>query len=122
MLLLDPLPLLAALLLALALDALLGDPAWLYRRIPHPVALIGRLLAALEARWLDPAASPPEQRRRGRRAVLLLLALAVATGLALQQLCLLHPHGWLAVGILMSTTLAWRSLHQHVQAVASALD
>jgi adenosylcobinamide-phosphate synthase len=122
MLLLDALPLLAALLLALALDALLGDPAWLYRRIPHPVAAIGRLLAALEARWLDPAASPPEQRRRGRRAVLLLLALAAATGLALQQLCLLLPHGWLALGVLMSTALAWRGLHEHVQAVASALD
>ena len=37
MLLTDPAPLLQALLLALALDALIGDPAWLYRRLPHPV-------------------------------------------------------------------------------------
>ena len=41
MLLTDPATLLQALLLALALDALIGDPAWLYRRVPHPVALIG---------------------------------------------------------------------------------
>ena len=42
MLLLDPAPLLASLLLALALDALAGDPDWLYRRLPHPVVVIGR--------------------------------------------------------------------------------
>ena len=33
MLLIDPGTLLPALLLALALDALIGDPAWLYRRL-----------------------------------------------------------------------------------------
>ncbi len=107
---------------ALALDALLGDPAWLYRRLPHPVVAMGRLLTALEARALDPAAAPATQRRRGRQAVLLLVALSAAAGLLLQTLCLLLPHGWLALGVLMSTALAWRGLHEHVQAVARALD
>jgi adenosylcobinamide-phosphate synthase len=45
MLLTEPTTLLPALLLALALDALIGDPAWLHRRLPHPVALIGGAIA-----------------------------------------------------------------------------
>ena len=28
--------------MALAFDALIGDPDWLWRRLAHPVALIGR--------------------------------------------------------------------------------
>ncbi len=122
MLLIDPAPLLAALLLALALDALAGDPAALYRRLPHPVVLIGRALTALEARWLDPAAAPATLRRRGRAASLLVIAASAASGLALQALCLLLPHGWLALALLMSTLLAWRGLDQHVAAVAAGLD
>ena len=37
----------AILLLALAIDIAFGDPAWLYRRLPHPVAAIGRLITPL---------------------------------------------------------------------------
>jgi adenosylcobinamide-phosphate synthase len=122
MLLIAPAPLLTTLLLALALDALIGDPAWLYRRLPHPVALIGRALAALETRWLDPAASAAAQRRRGAAASLLVIAASTAIGLALQTLCQALPYGWLALALLMSTLLAWRGLDRHVAAVASGLE
>ncbi len=122
MLLVTAAPLLAALLLALALDALAGDPPWLYRRLPHPVVLMGRMLAALEVRWLDPGAAAASQRRRGIAANLLVLAASTAAGLALQALCLALPWGWLPLAILMSTLLAWRGLDQHVAAVACGLE
>jgi adenosylcobinamide-phosphate synthase len=121
-LLLDATPLLAALLLALALDALSGDPEWLYRRLPHPVAVIGRATAALEARWLDPAAPARQQRRRGLAASLVVVAAGALVGLALQSLCLRLPHGWVALGVLMSSLIAFRGLHQHVAAVAGGLE
>ncbi|UUZ92971.1 cobalamin biosynthesis protein [Paenibacillus sp. P25] len=35
-------------LAALVLDWLIGDPAW--KRLPHPVILLGRLITALEKR------------------------------------------------------------------------
>ena len=95
MLLIDPWPLLASLLLALVLDALLGDPAWLWRRLPHPVVAIGRLTQALEARWLDPAASGAAQRRRGCAASLLVIAASVAVAVVLQEICRRLPQGWL---------------------------
>src|SRR5918994_6337713 len=122
MLLLDTTPLLAGLLLALAIDALTGDPDWLYRRLPHPVVVIGRATASLEARWVDPAGPPRQQRRRGLAVSLVVIAASTAAGLALQSLCLRLPYGWLALGLLMSTLIAWRGLHQHVAAVAAGLE
>ncbi|MGH6921596.1 MAG: cobalamin biosynthesis protein, partial [Geminicoccaceae bacterium] len=61
MLLIDPRFLLGSLLLALALDALVGDPRWLWRRLPHPVAAMGRAIGWLEERRLDGAAPAAAQ-------------------------------------------------------------
>ena len=33
---------------ALLLDALFGEPEWIWRRVPHPAVLMGRTV-----RWLD---------------------------------------------------------------------
>ena len=38
-------------LLALVFDALLGEPKGLYRRLPHPIVVMGRLAARWEARF-----------------------------------------------------------------------
>ena len=48
---LDSTPLILA--LALAIDRLVGDPAWLWRRVPHPIVLMGHLI-----NWLDQLAHP----------------------------------------------------------------
>jgi adenosylcobinamide-phosphate synthase len=121
MLLTDPDTLLQALLLALALDALIGDPAWLYRRVPHPVVVIGRAIAGLERRWLDLDQAPRVLRRRGLLLGLAIAAASALVGLGLQWLCLQIPLGWLLLGLLMSSLLAQRGLYQHVSAVAEGL-
>ena len=71
MLLMDPAPLLGALLLAMAVDALFGDPRWLWRHLAHPVVGMGWIIARLEGRWLDPAMPAADQARRGLIASLL---------------------------------------------------
>jgi adenosylcobinamide-phosphate synthase len=85
------------------------------------VVLIGRGTAWLEARWLDPWAPAGVQRRRGRDTSLVMIAASAVLALALQALCLWLPYGWLALGVLMSSLLAFRGLHQHVAAVADGL-
>ena len=122
MLLTDPATLLHALLLALALDALIGDPAWLYRRVPHPVALMGCTIAWLERRWLDLSQPPSILRRRGLLLGALVVAVSALAGLGLQWLCLQMPLGWLLLGLLMSSLVAQRGLYQHVAAVAAGLN
>jgi adenosylcobinamide-phosphate synthase len=122
MLLMDPRLLFGSLLLALALDACLGDLGWLWRRVPHPVVLMGRAIARLEERWLDLATPAVMQARRGRDASLLVIGASVLFALAVQELCIRLPLGWLLLGLAMSTLIAARGLHDHVAAVATALE
>jgi adenosylcobinamide-phosphate synthase len=117
----DPPLVLAALLLALVLDGVIGDPPALYRRVPHPVVAIGRLVARLEARWLAPGLLGRELRRRGRAAGLIVAGVALLIGAGLQALCLALPLGWLWLGIAMSSLVALRGLHDHVARVADGL-
>jgi adenosylcobinamide-phosphate synthase len=121
MLLTDPATLVHALLLALALDALIGDPAWLYRRALHPVVVIGRAISALERRWLELAQPPSVLRRRGLRLSLLIVLASALVGLGLQWFCLQAPLGWLLLGLLMTSLVAQRGLYEHVAAVATGL-
>ncbi len=115
-------PLLAALVLALAVDALLGEPARLYRRVPHPVAVLGSLITALERRLWQEGQPQPRRRDAGRVLVVLLLAVATAVGLAATWLLHQGLAGWVATGLLASALLAQRSLTDHVLAVARGLE
>ena len=114
-------PTLTALLVALIADAVLGEPAWLYRRIAHPVALIGAAIAGLERRLLRPEANPAGKRLAGMLLLACLVAAACATGWLLGAAARLLPAGWIAEGLVMSTLLAQRSLVQHVAAVGRGL-
>ncbi|MBK0329578.1 cobalamin biosynthesis protein [Rhodobacteraceae bacterium F11138] len=100
-----------SLMLALLLDAALGEPRWLWSRLPHPAVLMGRLVAALD-RSLNRGAV---QRLGGLAAVLLLGFVAIVLGYALSAL------GPLVEIPCVAILLAQRSLVQHVQAVADAL-
>ncbi|WP_334191513.1 adenosylcobinamide-phosphate synthase CbiB [Pararhodobacter sp.] len=107
----------ASMLIAMAIDAAIGWPDALYRRIGHPVTWIGALITALEARLNHGAA------RRAKGVLTALLVIGLTGGLAALVLALL-PGGW--IGTLVAGVLAWplvaiRSMHQHVAAVARPL-
>ena len=101
------------LLLALLLDAALGEPRWLWSRAPHPAVVMGRTVAWLDARL---------NRGAGRRAkgALALAALALGgwtAGAAVESI----PLGPLPETLAAAILLAQRSLVEHVRAVAHAL-
>ncbi|QQA43188.1 adenosylcobinamide-phosphate synthase CbiB [Pelagovum pacificum] len=101
-----------ALLLAALLDAVAGEPRWLWSRVPHPVVIAGRLID-----WLDGALNRGGFARVGGMAATLgLCGLAVTLGLLLAAL-----PGALAEVIVGAILLAQRSLVTHVAAVAQAL-
>lgn len=110
-----------AMVVAMAVDALLGWPAWLFARIEHPVTWLGGLIAGIDTA-LNRASDPPALRRAaGVAGALAVIALSVALGWALQSLL---PSGWVhivLIGILAWPLVALRSLHDHVAAVATPL-
>ncbi|MEM1162991.1 MAG: adenosylcobinamide-phosphate synthase CbiB [Pseudomonadota bacterium] len=109
---LDPVFLLL-LAVALLLDALLGEPDWLWNRVPHPVVAMGRLIDRLETLMNKGA----QRRVAGIAALALLLLL---TG-AVAAIPVLLPNGWIIDVLLGAVLLAHRSLVQHVGAVADGL-
>ena len=110
------------LLAALALDGLVGDPDWLWRRLTHPIVLIGRLITWLERRLNRETAGEGLRRFAGVLAVFVLVGLAGALGLGLAMAAQAVPLGWLAEIGVVAVLLAQRSLFEHVGRVADRLD
>ena len=102
------------LLIALLLDAIFGDPDWLWSRLPHPAAVMGRLVGLLD-RLLNRGAS---RQAKGIFSLALLIAIAVLLGQTIRAL----PFGPAFEILLAAILLAQNSLMRHVSAVARALD
>jgi adenosylcobinamide-phosphate synthase len=112
-----------AVLLALAVDRLWGEPPARW----HPVVWMGHYLGAMGRRvapsFNAPAPRPAAVLVRGALAWLLGAALVVALAAALVALVTSWAWWWqaLALGLLLKPLLAWRMLRDEVQAVESAL-
>ena len=110
-------------LAALALDAALGWPAWLYRRIGHPVGAFAAIIGWCERAWNRPTHSDGTRRIAGIATVLILAGLAGGIAFAL-ELLLIRVFGgwaWIAIALCAAPGLAQRSLFHHVRAVRDAL-
>ncbi len=102
------------LLLALILDAIIGEPRIIWDRIPHPAVLMGSAVDFLDRKLNRGAA----QKAKGILALVALLIIGFCIGYAIK---LLPDQG--IVGVVIATILlAHRSLVSHVSAVRRALD
>ena len=111
----------AIILVAMAIDALIGWPARLYAVVGHPVTWIGALIAKLDA-WLNIEETDPGKRRLAGIATAVIV-IAIAADLA-WMISWFLPEGW--IGVLIGGVLAWpfiaiHSMHGHVRAVAQPL-
>lgn len=124
----DPLPLLiltasaiatrcGILLVAMAMDWLIGEPDTLWRRVPHPVVVFGRGISFLDRLWNRKQSDKGRQRRiRGACAIAILCVIAGLAGI------LLSFGGPILACLVLAILLAARSLDEHIRAVAKALD
>ncbi|SCM69741.1 adenosylcobinamide-phosphate synthase CbiB [Donghicola eburneus] len=101
----------AALILAMALDAVMGEPKALWDRVPHPAVLMGRTID-----WADKRFNKGEDKRqKGVIALgLLILFWIVIAGI-------LSSFGWIVQIVCAAILLAQKSLVEHVEAVAAGL-
>jgi len=106
------------LLLALMIDAAIGDPDWLWRRLRHPVAWFGWLIDYADKIGNHDHFSPSKRRFHGFIAIWFLVGLATIIGWLLSWFCqLLGEMGILVEAIISSLFLAQRSLACHVHSV-----
>ncbi len=111
------------LVLAFALDLLIGDPSWL----PHPVRLIGNAISALERFFRRFVASPAGERAAGIALVLaIVLPAYFLTDGIVRLLELLSERyspfaGTAALVVLASTTIATRGLLHSAGLVIAAV-
>jgi len=105
--------------LAFILDLALGDPRWL----PHPVVAMGRMTAWLERTVRRPRHPPSVQKAAGALLVTAVVGLSGLFGLAaITAATAVHPLAALAAEVLLIyTTLASRSLADHLMPVHAAL-
>lgn len=107
-----------AMLIALAIDAAIGWPDTIYRRIGHPVTWIGALIVRLETR-LNVAG-------RARKGWGVAVCVVVTTAAALPAIALVWalPSGVIgavAMGVLCWPLVAARAMYTHVDAVRRPL-
>lgn len=112
-------------LMALALEAALGWPHWLYARIRHPVVWIGALIGALETRLNSAHLDHRHRYALGALSTLVVVGTTVMASISLLALgAWAGLPGWLLATIevlVMASLLASRGLAEHVRAVARPL-
>ena len=104
------------------IERLTGYPDWLFKRIGHPVTWIGSLIALLDKKWNRESASFSQRKAAGIVALSVFLVLTVLVAWLVQSVLLLLPLGLLLVAVLGASLPAQKSLEQHVEAVAIALE
>jgi adenosylcobinamide-phosphate synthase len=102
------------LLIALVLDALIGDPDWLWRKVPHPVAIMGKAIAVLDRRLNK----GNHKILKGGLALAGLLFVTMTISVVLAKL----PDFGVVEVILTTVLLAQNSLARHIGAVADGLE
>ncbi len=111
----------SAMLVAMAVDCVMGWPDAIYRRIGHPVTWIGALIRRLDAAMNRETDTDFTRRILGILAAMIVVGAAALPGYLVQSLL---PGGWLAalcIGVLAWPLVALRSMHDHVAAVAKPL-
>ncbi|MEM1101764.1 MAG: adenosylcobinamide-phosphate synthase CbiB [Pseudomonadota bacterium] len=97
--------------LAMVLDAIFGEPKWLWDRVPHPAVLLGRVIGWADRRFNH----GPARKAKGAALVIALLLMSLLAGSLIAAL------GWPIEALAAAVLLAQRSLADHVSAVAMAL-
>nr|WP_281413153.1 adenosylcobinamide-phosphate synthase CbiB [Marivibrio halodurans] len=106
---------------AMALDAAIGDPRWLWRLLPHPVVWAGALIGWFDRKLNREDRSAVNRTVRGAVAVAITVGLAAGLGWAAHYLLARLPFGMGWEALIVAVLLAGRGLFDHVGRVAKGL-
>ena len=106
---------------ALLIDAVVGDLRWLFRHVPHPVVLIGRLTGFLDDKLNRSKRGGAALLIRGCIVTAIVVGLAGAFGAVLETVARGVPYGTALELFCVVVLVAQRSLYDHGRAVSFAL-
>ncbi len=102
---------------ALVLDAFIGDPDRIWRRIPHPVVFFGKVISIADQDFNSPRTPPNGRAIRGLTFLASLALGAFLLGLLMEAIFRLLPYGEFGTILVAAIFLAQNSLYRHVAAV-----
>ncbi len=113
---------LAVLIAALVLDRIVGDPEWLWQRLPHPVVLFGTMIGWFDRTFNRKRFENDVLRIGGALTIVVLLLWSLVCGWLIHRLLSQFGIvGWLLEVVLVAVFLAQKSLADHVSRVAGGL-
>ncbi|WNJ99873.1 adenosylcobinamide-phosphate synthase CbiB [Thalassospiraceae bacterium LMO-JJ14] len=115
----DPLILL---IIAMGIEAYVGEAAFVFKRIKHPIALIGDLIGFFDDKLNRPKRPQLDRAIRGACVVVFMVALSAVIGACVMWLTLHFAWGWVLECALLVTLLAGRGLYNAVARVARGLE
>jgi adenosylcobinamide-phosphate synthase len=108
--------------IALLIEAWVGYPDWLVQSIGHPVTWMGRLISLLDGTLNHERMSTASRRAAGIGSLFILIGVVGGIAYALERGLFWLPLAVVFAALPASTLLAQRSLHAHVERVATALE
>lgn len=115
----DPLILL---IIAMGIEAYVGEAAFVFRRVKHPIAVIGAMIGFLDEKLNRPKRSQVDRAVRGTFVVVFMVAFAATVGIGVMWLTLNLRWGWVLECALLVSLLAGRGLYDAVARVARGLE
>ena len=113
---------LACIIIALTIDRIVGWPNWLFRRISHPVVLIGNLISVCEKTFNSENTTASIRRFWGIITVLIVTGVCLLVALFISSLIPDNRLGIILTSLLIWPWIAAKSLNEHVEKVALALS
>jgi adenosylcobinamide-phosphate synthase len=108
--------------IALVIDRVVGDPDWMWARVPHPVVLFGKAISFFEANFNGKGHNDRARRSYGILAIAALLLASVMIGWLIHSLLAhLGKFGAVIEILVVAVLLAQKSLSDHVAAVARGI-
>jgi adenosylcobinamide-phosphate synthase len=108
--------------LALLIEAMVGYPYWVVQGIDHPVIWIGRLIGLLDDTLNHESMSRASRQAAGLASLLIVIGVTAVLASILERFLFWLPLGVLFAALPASALIAQRSLYDHVERVATALE
>ena len=114
----DPLILL---LLALIVEAYIGEAKFVFNKVRHPIRIIGDIIDFFDVKLNREDRAETDRAFRGGLVVIIIVSLAISVGYCISWLSLNHTLGWVIEFLGLISLISARSLYDHVSTVANDL-